>query len=622
MSLYNYSNNYSSCGSGCSCDNQFPICTPENVDNSCSLKSIRQTILAIIDAIKNTNVLGLNVDVEITTKNGYINTVNFSKLNIESIILTESTLIVNNLAISLCDIVKINVLSNNILSTNFPSTLLNAIKNITTNCFYLNSDKPNNKCSSNCNSAKDVKCAQGMQNYINENIASIQNIGYNGGVSAFKDISQISDITTIDVVDNATINTNLTAVLDTVNINTNISSVLTDINSSTQTVDVLNSATLNSKNTSVIGSITASAEEVVSDVNLQNVSLLSDITPNQVNVSAPINVDEVSVVSSVSITEDTPVVSSVQTTQDQVITEVSTSTGSVVTSVPEGEDIEGVISGVTVVKSITPDKINVPTLTSTGTGVLQVTIAARSIDGTNPVSPIVLNVKVGNQDITFGGNTSKDVLPDDTKLIGYTSGTPTSTTVKQTGVPTTDTFIKTVETENAQFVKSVTPSNITGKFVTQVQNTDINNVQTPTTESVIQTIDKTPQTVNVVTTVDKVEANTLFSTTNQEVVSDVDLSTTTESVINNLNLSTTTGNVVSSANLVTTTENVVNNVNISLNKTPVINDLEETTTTVYAPIQENIDGRVFAAGDGIMAVNNTNGDISVYSICDINTITS
>ncbi len=613
MSLYDYEN----------CDRcVMPVNTPDNVDSSCSVNSIRQAFLEIINAVKNIDGLDFNVDIEITTKNGISKTVNFSKLMINNIVLTETTLVANDIAFSLCDVVKVNIISSPFLGTAFPSMLLNALKNITTTPYYPEEDYYSDCsfCKGNVSST-DVKCAQEMQDYINKNSGSIQTVGYAGSFSKLQDITAVENISTIDVVENAAVSLITTPVINSVTLDNQTVPVVDSATVSSETVPVIDSANLDTQTSSVIKTISIPETEIVSEVNLNNISLVSQVTPTTIEVSEPLNTVPTSVVSEVSITTQNDIVTNIQTTPQQVITQVTPQNALVVTSVPDAANIEGVVSGVTTPSAVTPETYDIPTLTSTGTGALTVTIAAGSIDGTNPTNDITLNVKSGDQDITFGGNTQKYVLGAQTNLIGYTAGTPIASTVKQTGTPTTANFVQSISTQNEEVIKTVTPQNITGKFVDTVSKVNINNVNNPGTKTVVESINATSQNVNTVLTVDKSALNDLLTTTTEEVVSSATLNTTTENVVSSTTLNLTTENVLSSSNLTTTNQNVVETASTILDKATVVNGLQETTVTIVSPVEEQINGRIFTAGDGIMAVNNANGDISLYSICDINTVT-
>ena len=527
------------------------------------------TIIEIINAVKNEQLFGFNVDVEIATSDGITNIINFSKLTINSIHLTKTTLITPNLAISLCDIVKITVLTSNTTGSSFNSELLNGIKNIATTCIDQDSHyyDMNAGCNS-CNSSADVRCAQGMQNYINQNINTIDTISYNGNSADSQQVELIKNISTADVLSSSTLNT------------TNKS--------------VLSDATLETNTTPVVNEITLSDTDVVSQVVTETNEVVTSVTPTNIDVSAPITVTPTNVVSEIDLTDDSIVVTKVDSTTKNVINQVSSTTGTVVTGFTGGNTITGVISNVDNIENITPTSLEIPAISSTGTGELKVTIKAQSIDGTNPVSDIELNVTVNNQNISFNGNTTKFVLDDNTNILGGNTNTPNVSDINQIGTPTTDTFTKTISTTNIPVIDTITPTNVTTKLVNNATNIEINNVDTPTTQSVLQTVDVQTKNIESITNVTSVKPTDLISNTTEDVLSSATLST------NNIN-------VLDSANL----ENVT---------IPVINDITTSVETIVIPTKENIEGRVFAAGDGIMGVNNTNGDITVYSICDINTV--
>ncbi len=567
MSLYNYSN-INSCNSGCNCDcgcdyNQ--VCAPDKVDNSCSLNSIRKTIIEIINAVKNEQLFGFNVDVEIITTDGTSNIINFSKLTVNSIQVTKTTLIAQGIAISLCDIVKMTVLTSATTGSSFNADLLNGIKNITTTCMI-----PDKNYYNDCGSCKnaDVQCAQGIQNYINENINTIDTISYNGNSAQAQTVQIVTDITTADVLQDSTLTTTETEAITNSNLETTTTPVISQVN----LTDV----------------------DVVSSIETATTTLLSDVTETTTDVSAPITVNPVTVVSEVDTTDDTNVITNVTSTTKNVVNQVSSTTDTVVTGFTGESQITGVISNVDTVKNITPSAIEIPAFASTGTGVLQVTIAQQSIDGTNPTSDIVLNVKVGNQDITFNGNTTKYVLDDTTNVLGGATQSPNVVTVNQIGTPTTDTFTKTVSSTNIPVIDTITPSTVTTTLVNSVTTTEINNIETPTTKTVIESIAKTTEDIENITNTTTVKPSDLLSTTTQD--------------------------VLQTATITNQVENVLTSATLDNNSIPVVNNIQTSTQDVYLPIKENIEGRVFAAGDGIMGVNNTNGDITVYSICDINTV--
>lgn len=561
MSLYNYSNCGCSSGNGCG---------PDNVDNTCSLNSIRKTLIEIINAIKNESALGFNVDIEITTNDGILTTINFSKANINQIQVTKTTLIAENVAISLCDIAKITVLTSNTTGSTFNSDLVSSLKSITTNCNI----EDNKRCFENCyscdaNGNASVMCAQGMQNYINDNISSIDTVSYNGNSTQTQSVNLITNITKEDVIESATLNT--------------------------QTSNVLATATLQTETAPFVNQITPTDVDVVSSVTTEDLTILQDITPQTVNVSAPITTTPQTVVTEVQTQDDVTFVTGVQTTTKNVLDKVSTTTATAVTGFSGGSTITGVISNVDKVENITPTAVQLPAFTSTGTGELKITIPAKSIDGTNPVSDIELNVTVGNQNISFNGNTQQYVLNNATNLLGGTTASPSVVSVNQIGTPTIDTFIKTVSSTDIPVIDTVTPDTQAGQIVTNVTTEQINVIETqPTTATVVKSIDKTTTNIKSVTETTSVKPTDL--------------------------LSSTTADALTSATLQTTQNTVLKSATLTTTPITAITDIQSTPTNIPVPVKENIDGKVFTAGDGIMGVNNTNGDITIYSICDINTV--
>lgn len=554
--------------SNCACTE---ICGPDKIDCSSCLNSIREAIIQIINAVKNTDVLGFNVDVNITTKNGVLNTINFAKDTINQVEVTKTTLIANGLAISICDIAKISVLSSQVASTPFNANLLNSIKNIATTCVCLE-DMYNQKSNYNYNTSNknsDLKCAQGMQNYINQNLASLKTVGYNGNGSKLESISGIDDIETDFVLNSATI--------------------------TPTTAEALTNATINSTTATVVASVEPQDVTLVTNVTTEEVSALSEVTPTPVDVCAPLTTAPLTITQTVEVSADTDLVTQVDTTPETVVTQVDTTTGTVVTGFSGGSTLTGVISGVNTIKNIAPDPVEIPAFTSTGTGDLIVKIPAKSIDGTNPVSDVDINVTVNGNNISFTGNTTHYVLPDNTNLVGGSTQAPQVSSVTIAGTPTTDTFIKTVTPQTDDVIKTITPQTTTGKFVTNVTTTEINNLtEEPTTQSVVSTLETQPATINNVTNVETTTAKDLLQTTTQDVLATAEIETAQD-------------NFVKEATLDTTTLSAVTNINTSVQN-------------VFVNSPETIDGTPFVAGDGIMGINNTNGDITIYSICDINSV--
>lgn len=87
-------------------------------------------------------------------------------------------------------------------------------------------------------------------------------------------------------------------------------------------------------------------------------------------------------------------------------------------------------------------------------------------------------------------------------------------------------------------------------------------------------------------------------------------------------VTSSTQTVVGNADITKSSATVLNGA--SLNKSPksVVTDVETGTVSVLAPVNEPIEGDVVCAGNGIMTVENTNGDVSLYNLCDVNAVTT
>ena len=589
---------------------------PDTVDSSCSVNSIRETFLQIIKTIRETPNPFFNVNVSITTKNGIVTTVNFSKLSLDDIVLNSSTLVIDGVAFSLCDVVKITIDTSSIIGTTFHKRLLQSLKNITTTAYYPNDNNDNYDCG--CSSTA-VECAQCMQNYINQNMGSIEKVSYTGGFSTLENITAPENITKTNVLDSATIIKTKTDVLKDVTLNNQVTPVLQTANLSTQKASVLNSATLNTQPKSVVEDVSPSDTEIVEDITLNTDLLVSSVTPSSTEVAAPLNIAPTNVVSNVQ-TEENEFVENIQVGKGNVISQISSTNAPAIVSFDPPTTVNGVISGVTTPKTVVPELFTLSKFKSDGIGPLTITIPQKTITPDYPTTDLVFSVKVNGQDIEFNGSTDKFVLSDNTNLIGYSVGDPTSVNIQQMGVPQTEIFLKSITPTTQSAVTTVVPKSSVKKFVADVSNVEINNVQNPTIKSVVEDIDTNQKDITSIANVSKVNVRDLFDITSTDVVGSATLNTTNEEVVSSATLNTTAKAVLSSSNLIKDTENIVENVNLLTSSTSVVEDITEKQISVLSPVNEDINGNIVAAGDGIMAVNNSNGDISVYSTCDINTL--
>ena len=586
---------------------------PTDIDESCSLNSIRQTFLHIISLIKDMNDPKFSVDAEITTKNGIIKTVTFSMQSLQNIMLTESSIYISDIAFSLCDVVKITVLTSTLLDPMFATKLLNSINSITTTPNYENND-----CYTSCQS-KDVSCAQDMQDFINKNMGSIENVSYNGSFAKIKDIDTVGDISKVTVLETSTIQQKDVSVLKDATLNTQTTPVLNKASISSETTPVLDNAKLDTQTTPVVKTVKPSVNQVVSDVLLDNDTVISYVTPTYTDVCAPLKVTPTTVVNK-GTTKQKDYVESIKVDKDIAVKQTKTTTAPAITSFKTTSTVKGVISGVTNPASITPEISLIPKFDCDGSGLLTVTIPAKSISGVLPTQDILLNVQVNDKSISYIGSDKRYVLSDATKLIGYKNGMPVSSDITQFSDPVKEDFVNSVTTSTIPVVTSVVANSLTDTFVTSVSTTDINNPAEPKIKTVVEDVKDESININSVNKVNKIATSNLFTTTTQDVVSSVDLITSEKNVVSSSMINTEKTNALSSANLTTNEQDVVENASLTQTFFSVVNDLIEKKVPVLSPANENIDGKISSAGDGIMTVTNTNGDISIYSICDINTL--
>lgn len=567
-SFFNDLNEHNNCKNKC-CSN---CCEHNNdhvenyesnkINSSCSVESIKEALLAIFKTVKDFNSVKFSVDVEITTKNGVTYVVKFGKPNTNNLKIKETVLTTDDLIISICDIVKINVLSSTLYNPIFNARLLRELRRIS-------SSNSNNSCHK-CNCSKgslNIKCAQGIQNYINQNIDDIETVSYTGSIKQ-------TNIKSIDKV-------------ETVNI-------LEDVTLSNTKSPVLNSANLESSKTT-INEYKPLNTNIVKEITSKTESLLSNIKTEQIDVASSIKVSPVSLISEITTTDQNEIVTKVDSTKSNAIKELTKTNGLVVTGFQEGTTINGVLSGIDKISTIKPTEISIPTITCNKTGQLVVKIKKGSFGGNFPTQDLTLNVTVDDSNISFDGNVSHFVLPNGSNLLGGLSSTPSISSIKQQGQAITDTFLKDIKTTSYPFVDTVTSETKEGTLIENIERKTINNIEQPTNVSVIKNITGIEKNINTIDVVKNSSLDTLFTKEQKS--------------------------VLDAASIKTTTKDVVDNNTISKKHKDIKSVISEKDQKVFSPDYENIHGEVIAAGDGIMTVNNTNNNISIYAICDINTVT-
>lgn len=400
-------------------------------------------------------------------------------------------------------------------------------------------------------------CLQDIQNYLYCHQSSIAAVSFEGGLEIIQNILAPIGINYTNVVDSASLNTTSTSALSSVALNTDSTSVTSAVTPA---------------NTTVVNSVTGDSATVV-----------TDITSTSVDASAPITSTPTEVVTGVSTTSVAGLAQNLSTTTTSVVREISTDTTTVLTGLGTPSSLSGVISGLTDISSLSPASILIPYFTSGDAGPLIVTIDGQDYP-----------VTAGGDPVVYGGTLTAFVFPSDSNFLGGVTGTPALSTVSQPGTPTTASVISTIEPDPTSVVSAVLADTVSGQFVNNVSTGTVGSVTNPTTVSALSGIEFSTESIETLDTVGSIPASSLFSTD-------------TTDVLDSATLSTTATGVLASASLSTSSQNVVGSISTTL-------------VDIAVPVIEDIDGSVSAVGCGIMAVNNDDGDVSVYSVCDINAI--
>lgn len=401
-------------------------------------------------------------------------------------------------------------------------------------------------------------CTQDMQNYLYCHQDNIAAVSFEGGLEIIRNILAPIGINYVNVVGNASL--------------------------STTTTSALSGASLNTDTTPVVNAVIPTQTTVVSGVAANNLNVVTNIAGNPIAVSAPITSIPTTVVTSVGTTPVTGLAQNLSTTTASVLDGITPGFTTVLTGLGTPSTIAGVLNGLTSVASVAPSLILVPVL-SGGIGPLIVTI-----DGVeHPVTS-------GGVPVVFGGNIPAFVLPDATNILNGITGTPTLSTITQQGTPTTGTVVSSVTPSTADVISTVAADAASGQFVSSVTTGTVGSVTGPITVTALSSVSATVENIDALGAVTTVPVSSLFTTSTTDVLDEATLSTTTTGALASASLSTSAQSVVGS--------------------------ISATLIDLAIPASESIDGSVAAVGCGIMAVDNDAGDISVYSVCDINAVTT
>ena len=213
--------------------------------------------------------------------------------------------------------------------------------------------------------------------------------------------------------------------------------------------------------------------------------------------------------------------------------------------------------------------------------------------GTNiPPADVTLNVTIDGVGISYGGSDTVYVLNDDTTLLSAVTGDPAISTVTTLGTAVTSEVVTAVAAETEEVVGALEFTAVSGSLVTDVTTAVVGSAASPETVTVISAVTPEFTDINAVGEVTSVPASELFTTDTTAVISAAELASTEADAVTEASISTTEIDAVS-----------------SITTSPV---------NVASPtFAEEINGEIIGARCGIVAVDNADGDISVYSSCSI-----
>ncbi len=532
-------------------------CNESSDNNNCceNENCCAEGVMAVLSIA--TRTLGRNdtVDVEITVEGGYTQVVALGRGT--STIISSDILRTPQGAISLCDITRIRILSSSVSDPEYMQRLLNELQRFI--------GRPMRDLHvPGCSDGDCDSCVEAMQRYIMRNSEDIDALLLDG--SQPDTASVVTGTVTTPVI--------AAASLDPI------------------TASFVTAAELTTDTVEAVTAVTAADIEVVTAIELLPASLVSEVAVTTAEVSAPVTVTEVEAAGTVAITESGEFASGVTVTDTTVVGSVSTDTVDVISGFSEPETITGVISGVESVEVVDTTAVNVPIFSSSGTGALRVVVPAGAFGTNIPAAAVTLNVTVDGVGISYGGFDTVYALLDDTRLLSGITGDPAVSDIELPGTPVTAVVVSEVTSTEATVVESVGFEAVAGSLVTDVTTVTVGSAEQPDTVEVVSSITSETTDINGVATVSTVEASGLFTTDTAAVLSDAQLDVTSTDGLSSVELVTTSVNVIS-----------------GITTTPV---------SVASPtFAEPIEGEIVGARRGIIAVDNTDGDISVYSSCAI-----
>jgi len=501
--------------------------------------------------------LGRNdtIDVEITVSGGYTQVVTLGRGT--STLISSDILRTPQGAISLCEITRLRLLSSSVTDPEYMLRLQDELERFIGRAMRRKPGHDSFEC--DCDS-----CVEAMQNYIMRNSDNIEALIFEG--SGTETASVVTGTVPAQVLSSAALET--------------------------ENSDFVSSVELNTDTAAAVTAVTAEDTTVVTEVELLPASLVSAVNTATAEVSAPVTVTEVEAVTAVDITDAAEFASDVTVTTTAVIGTVATETAEVISSFAEPETVTGVISGIETADTISTTAVNIPVISSGGTGALQVVIPAGAFGTNIPPADVTLNVTVDGIGISYGGIDTVYALPDDTTLLSGITGAPVISDITTPGAAETVEVVTAVETTETTVAAAVEFTPVSGSLVTDVTTEVVGSSSSPETVEVISSVTPEFTDINGVGDISSIPASDLYSVDTTAFLSGAELDVTSLPAVSDASL---------------TTESVT--VTGSITTTPV---------NVSSPdFVEPIEGEIIGANRGIIAVDNTGGDISVYSSCAV-----
>lgn len=560
-----------------SCKPKPPVCKPAKINGNCSA-SMRDVLLTIWKTVNKMNLPGFGVHVEVTTTSGTMYEIPFTTGTQYPVQISETTITCDKVTISICDISKIKVLSGTIQDPSFLIMLQNALNKLTQVCTSAGCGCGCN-CDCDCNYQStcnpsfttNQQCAQGIQDHIAKNQNKVEAIGYQGGNETIEAVSTITDVKT--------------------------DFALTSVVANAPTVPVVGNVTLETTPIKVVTSITPLNTEVLTSENSTTESVVTSLTPVPATVSAPITTTPVDVITNIESTSAPNGIYTVINPQpESVVGSVTSTPVDVIGGFANSRTINGIISGVDTISRVATVPVEIPNVINSKIGALRITIPASSlIDAiNNPTSEIVANVKVDGEDVLITGYSTIYVLAANTNLLGGLTSTPTVDTMTELSDPQPKQVIETVTIEPKEVVGTIDIETVPGEIITSYGEGSVNGVNTPTTIDVLQDVRGNTKDITVIGEDSSIAVNTLFRANTEDVAGKISLTVNPTSAVASVVLEPESEEFVTS--------------------------FDRSTINVLAPNVEAIDGSITTVGDGIVAVHNKNGDLSIYSSCDINSV--